>query len=99
LVDKLALASGMSRLRQILGRNLRLARNRLKLSQEVLAGESGVDRTYVSGIERGLRNPSVDLIEKLAGALGVTAADLITDPAPESLRRKPDEDAEAEASG
>ncbi|MCC5979710.1 MAG: helix-turn-helix transcriptional regulator [Salinarimonas sp.] len=76
----------MSRLRHILGRNLRLARNRLRLSQEVLAGESGVDRTYVSGIERGLRNPSVDLIEKLAGALGVSPADLITDPAPASLR-------------
>lgn len=84
----------MSRLRHILGRNLRLARNRLKLSQEVLAGESGVDRTYVSGIERGLRNPSVDLIEKLAGALGVTAAELVTDPAPERLRKKPGEPGE-----
>ncbi len=41
-------------------------------SQEELAFQTGLHRTYISGIERGARNPSVIIIGKIAKALGVT---------------------------
>ena len=83
---------GMSKLRQILGRNVRLVRKRLRLSQEALANEAGIDRTYVSGIERGLRNPSINLLERLSAVLGVSPADLLAETPPDS-RNEPDESA------
>ncbi len=54
-------------------KTLRKARN---LSQEDLAELCGLDRTYISGIERGIRNVSLRNIEVLAHALEVTLADL-----------------------
>jgi len=54
-------------------RNLRQARG---LSQESFAAECGLDRTYVSGIERGKRNVSLQNIEILAHALDITLSDL-----------------------
>lgn len=48
-------------------RRLRVDRG---LSQEVLAVDAEIDRTYVSRLERGLENPTVAVLEKLAGALG-----------------------------
>jgi len=42
------------------------------LSQEALALNAGVDRTYVSGIERSVRNPSLKSMQRLAAELGVT---------------------------
>ncbi|MBB3953069.1 transcriptional regulator with XRE-family HTH domain [Aureimonas jatrophae] len=60
------------------------------LSQESLAVDADVDRTYVSGIERGTFNPTLDLLERLAGALSVDLVDLVNKPAgdqpPEPLR-------------
>jgi transcriptional regulator with XRE-family HTH domain len=55
-------------------RELRLARG---ISQEALADEAGLDRTYVSGCERGRRNVSLKNIHKLAAALHVKPADLL----------------------
>ena len=52
----------------------RLARG---LSQEKLAEDAGMQRSYVSDIERGVRNPSVHALGRLAMALGVDAADLL----------------------
>ena len=40
-------------------------------SQEELADRAGVHRTYVSGVERGVRNPTITALEKIAGGLGV----------------------------
>lgn len=42
----------------------------MKLSQEELADRAGLDRTYVSGIERGRRNPTVGVLQRIADALG-----------------------------
>lgn len=60
------------------GERLRNLRTRAGLSQEDLAHEAGLDRTYVSGIERGVRNPSLRNIARLAGALGVPVRDLFS---------------------
>lgn len=54
------------------GPAFRQLREQSGLSQEGLALEAGLDRTYVSGIERGRRNPSLNSMQRLAEALGVT---------------------------
>ena len=53
-----------------------------ELSQEALAVDASVDRTYVSRLERGLENPSVALIERLAEALQVDISEFFVRPAP-----------------
>jgi transcriptional regulator with XRE-family HTH domain len=58
-------------LSRILGRNVRELRKRKGMSQEELALETGMKRSYVSDIERGTRNPSVKAIARLAAALKV----------------------------
>lgn len=64
-------------IRKRLGRNLRRLRQAKDLSQEAYAHEAGVHRTYVSDLERGARNPTIIVVEKLAGALGVSASSLL----------------------
>lgn len=68
----------MENYRRVLGENVKTARRNLDLSQEALAHESEIDRTYISGIERGQRNPSLDLIAKLAETLKTTPSFLLT---------------------
>ena len=46
----------------------------------MLAFEAGIDRTYVSRLERGMENPSVAVLEKLAGALSSNIEELFTPP-------------------
>ena len=46
-------------------------------SQEELADQSGLHRTYISGVERKDRNPTIMVLEKIATALGVTVAQLV----------------------
>jgi transcriptional regulator with XRE-family HTH domain len=58
------------------GQAIRAIRDRRGVSQESLALQCGLDRTYVSGIERGTRNPSLTNILKLAVALDVSPAEL-----------------------
>jgi transcriptional regulator with XRE-family HTH domain len=65
--------------RQRLGRNLKRLRQAKGWSQEKFAFEADVHRTYVSDLERGARNPTITLVEKLAKPLGVTASDLLGD--------------------
>jgi len=59
------------------GNRVRELRKKKGLSQEGLALESGLDRSYVGGVERGERNISLENIEKLARALGVPPASLL----------------------
>ena len=59
------------------GRRLRALRERRGLSQEALADEADLDRTYVSGVERGRRNISLLSIYRLARALGCEPHELL----------------------
>lgn len=59
------------------GNRVRELREKKGLSQEGLALESGLDRSYVGGVERGERNISLENIEKLARALGVNPSELL----------------------
>lgn len=52
-------------------------RQRLGISQEELAFRSELDRTYISGLERGVRNPSLTAIVKVAHGLGITVDKLL----------------------
>lgn len=60
------------------GTRLRTLRMDLGWSQEEFAHRAGLDRTYVSGVERGVRNPTLDVITKFAATLEVDIADLFT---------------------
>lgn len=64
-------------LNRVLGRNIRTLRKRRGLSQEELALEADMKRSYVSDLERGTRNPSVKAVGRLANALGVEAWQLL----------------------
>jgi transcriptional regulator with XRE-family HTH domain len=59
------------------GRRIRDLRERRRLSQEDLAHEAGLHRTYVGGVERGERNVSVVNLYRIASALGVAASELL----------------------
>ncbi|HMO50673.1 MAG TPA: helix-turn-helix transcriptional regulator [Kiritimatiellia bacterium] len=59
-----------------LGLNVRRMREANGLTQEVLAEKAGLDQTYISGIERGLRNPGIKNVARIAKALGITTAKL-----------------------
>lgn len=58
--------------------NLRRIRVERGMTQEALANDAGVAVPYLSHLERGLRNPSIGLLEKLATVLGVDLADLFS---------------------
>jgi transcriptional regulator with XRE-family HTH domain len=62
---------------------VRAFRHEVGVSQEALALKAGIHRTYIASLEAGQRNPSLELIARLAKALGVDAADLV-----EGLQRK-----------
>ncbi|MGQ0589111.1 MAG: helix-turn-helix domain-containing protein [Sphingosinicella sp.] len=65
--------------RKRLGKNLRRLRQERGIGQEKFALEHGIDRTYVSGIERGVRNPTITVVQRLADALEVPIAELFVD--------------------
>jgi transcriptional regulator with XRE-family HTH domain len=70
-----------SKLVNSFAKNLRALRTKAAISQEELALKSGLDRTYISGCERGVRNPSLVSVEKMAVALSVPAASLLEETA------------------
>ena len=65
--------------RQRLGKNLRRLRQAKGLGQEKFALEHGIDRIYVSGIERGTRNPTIVIVQRLADALEVPISELFAE--------------------
>ena len=67
-------------IRKTLGANLKRLRRAKGWSQEEYAFEAGIHRTYVSDIERGARNPTIEILVKLALPLGVEPAELISPP-------------------
>ena len=64
-------------IRQRLGLNLRRERVVRGWSQEEFADRAGIHRTYVSDLERGSRNPTIVIVERLALALEISASDLL----------------------
>lgn len=65
--------------RAIVGGNILKLRKRRGLSQEELAGDAEIDVTYLRGIERGRRNPSLMVMVRLADCLGVHPTKLLQD--------------------
>ena len=63
--------------RAIVGANVRRLRQKARLTQEQLAFAAEIDLTYVGGIERGIRNPSVVVLARIAEALGTEPAELL----------------------
>ncbi|MBJ7437600.1 MAG: helix-turn-helix transcriptional regulator [Sphingopyxis sp.] len=68
---------------KIVGANVRRLRVERKLTQEQLAHDAEIDLTYMGGIERGRRNPSVSVLGRLARALEVLPGDLLA-PVPQT---------------
>ena len=63
--------------RRRVGLNMKALREAKGWSQEELADQAGIHRTYVSGVERGVRNPTITVLEKLAKALGSHLSELV----------------------
>ncbi len=68
-----------SALLKTLGLNLRRLREQAGKSQDTLANDSGLHRTYVGAVERGERNPTFLTLSRYASGLGLTVADLVAD--------------------
>jgi transcriptional regulator with XRE-family HTH domain len=64
-------------IKAVVGRNVKQHRETKGLSQEQLAFEADLHRTYISGVERGVRNPTVLIVAKLANALGIEPSKLL----------------------
>ena len=64
-------------IRKRIGWNLRRLRSERDITQEDFATDSGFDRGYISGVERGVRNPTVLVLEKISMALKVPSARLL----------------------
>jgi ribosome-binding protein aMBF1 (putative translation factor) len=64
----------------IFGEKVRTIRETNGWSQEDLADYSGLHRTYISGIERGVRNPTINIVSRIASGLGVEVAHLFEPP-------------------
>ncbi len=73
--------------RRRVGLNLKRFRQELGLSQEEFAFKAGLHRTYISGVERGVRNPTILVLEEIALALGVPSAKLLEDVPRKRARR------------
>ncbi|UPK26762.1 helix-turn-helix domain-containing protein [Bradyrhizobium sp. 195] len=75
-------------LRQVFATNLRRIRHDRKLSQERLANDAGVDRAYLSRVERAVTYVGLEIIEKLAKILDVDPAEFFRKPTRATSRRK-----------
>jgi transcriptional regulator with XRE-family HTH domain len=75
--------------RALVAWNLRRVRVKRGVSQERLAYDAGVDRSYVGGLERQAENPTIDLLDRLAKTLEVPLAEFFTQPAKGAPAPKP----------
>lgn len=75
--------------RHLVAWNLRRLRVERDLSQESLGLCAEVDRTYVGRLERGLENPTISVLERLATAMSVDVAELFVRPSAHESRPKP----------
>lgn len=75
--------------RDLIAWNLRKVRVRQGISQEKLAVDAEIDRTYVGGLERGTENPTVAILDRLADALGIHVSAFFKEPSPTSKPPKP----------
>jgi transcriptional regulator with XRE-family HTH domain len=76
-------------IREVFARNLRRYRRAARLSQEELAHRSDLDRTYISSLERSVYAASIDVVDRLAIALEIQAADLLVRPPSARARKAP----------
>jgi len=67
-------------IRDVLALNLRKHRRTSGLSQEELAHRAGIDRTYISALERSVYAASIEVVDSLARVLGIDAAELLRRP-------------------
>jgi transcriptional regulator with XRE-family HTH domain len=67
-------------IKDVFGRNLRMIRRAKGLSQEELAHRAGIDRTYVSALERSVYSATIDVVDRLARELDVEVAALLQRP-------------------
>lgn len=70
--------------RELVGRNVRRIRVARGISQERLAFDSSVDRSYLGGMERGEENPTVDILDRIAATLTVPLHELFAEIKPGS---------------
>lgn len=75
-------------IREILAINLRKLRRAKGFSQEELAHRADIDRTYISSIERSRYAAGIDVVDRLARALGVETVDLLRRPSPSGDKKK-----------
>lgn len=75
--------------RALLAWNLRRIRVESRIPQEQLAYDAGIDRSYMSGLERQDANPTIDLLDRLARTLGVHISELFVQPPKGAPRPKP----------
>lgn len=71
------MAESNKTLQKQFGEHLKLLRVKKNISQEEFAEKAGLDRTYISGLERGLRNPSLVILFRLADALDISISKLL----------------------
>ena len=64
-------------IRKLFGINVRRCREEKGWSQDKLAEASGLHRTYISGIERGTRNPTIEIVGQIAKSLNVNPSELL----------------------
>lgn len=67
------------KLGQVFGKNVRRARIEKGMTIEGLANDVGLSYSYVGELQRGRRNPTLKVVERIAKALGVTPVDLLKD--------------------
>lgn len=87
MILTMSVMSNSADIGQIFGEILRRVRLEQNISQEALAFEAGVDRTFISRLERGTRQPTLTTLIGLGQALSISAADLVREAEKEYLRQ------------